>query len=52
MGLLELRVTYFFIFISKNTIKEIGVKVTSIVKDSKSIDDIASADRIKRRLVS
>ena len=37
---------------SKNPIKVIGLKVTSIVRDSQVIDAIDYSARIKRRLVS
>ena len=39
-------------FCRNNLIKAISVKVTSIVTDSQYIDNVASVDGIKRRLVA
>ena len=39
---------HFFLFIRKKPIKEISVKVTSIVMDSQSIDDVVFSACIKR----
>ena len=43
---------FFVCFSRKNPIKVVSVKVTSIVVDIQFIDDIASADGIKTRLVA
>ena len=40
------------LFSRKKPIKEISVNITLIVTDSQFIDDIASGDGIKRRLVA